>query len=274
MFTMSKLYRVFSVFFLFIMMVAFVFADTLRLKDGSIIKGKIVSFENGKFTVLIDDGIKQRTLTFNSAEIDSIIFDSPSLPLESSNSVPNKETIGNSTIITVGNPKIPVSGNSEPEITDTPKTDPPKIVVNEKSTPSTQAPSKTITVASKPITINISVLADNTTNGWTNTGWVVRKGQKIRIAGKGRVSLGNGRYSTPTGISTLPDADKLIKGQPTGGLIAVIGADNNDFIFVGNSIEFTAVRDGDLFLGINEGNLNDNSGTFDVTVEIDPASEE
>ena len=61
-----------------------------------------------------------------------------------------------------------------------------------------------------------------------------------------------------------------MKSEPTGGLIAVIGDDNNEFIFVGQTIEFTATRDGALFLGVNEGNLNDNTGAFDVTVEIDP----
>ena len=120
------------------------------------------------------------------------------------------------------------------------------------------------------VSLNAKVLADNTANGWTNTGWVVKKGQRIRISGTGRIALGNGRYATPSGVSSLPDTDKLIKAKPTGGLIAVIGDDNNDFIFVGGSTEFVASRDGALFLGVNEGYLDDNSGSFDVVVEIDP----
>jgi len=39
-----------------------------------------------------------------------------------------------------------------------------------------------------------------------------------------------------------------------------IGDDNDDFIFVGRSRDFVAQRDGVLFLGVNEGNLSDNSG--------------
>lgn len=54
-------------------------------------------------------------------------------------------------------------------------------------------------------------------------------------------------------------------------LIAVIGDDNNEFIYVGSERTFTAARDGALFLGVNDGNLDDNSGTFDVRIEIDPA---
>ncbi len=125
-------------------------------------------------------------------------------------------------------------------------------------------------ITPKPISINVKVLADSTSNGWTNSGWVVRQGQKIKITGSGIVSLGSGRSATPGGIASLPDPDKLIKNQPTGGLIAVIGEDNNDFIYIGDSIEFVAARDGALFLGVNEGNLNDNSGAFDVKIEIFP----
>ena len=33
---------------------------------------------------------------------------------------------------------------------------------------------------------------------------------------------------------------------------------------------FVATRDGALFLGINEGNLDDNSGSYNVKVEIIP----
>jgi hypothetical protein len=40
-------------------------------------------------------------------------------------------------------------------------------------------------------------------------------------------------------------------------------------VVVGASREFTAQRDGRLFLGVNEGNLGDNSGTYDVTVEAE-----
>ena len=66
----------------------------------------------------------------------------------------------------------------------------------------------------------------------------------------------------------LADKDKLMANNATGALIAVIGDDNNDFIFVGTGREFVAARDGALFLGINEGNLDDNSGAFEVAVEI------
>ena len=228
-----------------------VFADTIRLKDGSIIKGKIVSFGGGKFTVMVG----QRQMSFSANEIESIQFDAemkPTLNVNASNKIP-ASTDKNSTVITVG--QSSTTSNSPTTTTTAPKTN------------ADQNASNTI---AKPVEIGVKVLADNTANGWTNSGWVVRKGQRIRISGSGRVSLGGGRYATPGGIASLPDKDKLMAQEATGGLIVVIGDNNNDFIFVGDSKEFIAPRDGALFLGINEGNLDDNSGVFDVKIEISP----
>jgi hypothetical protein len=117
----------------------------------------------------------------------------------------------------------------------------------------------------------IKVTADNTTNGWTNSGWVVKKGQRIKIFGEGTVSLGRGNTTPASGISTLADEQKLLKNVPTGALVAVIGDDNNDFIYIGAERELTATRDGALFLGINEGKLDDNAGAFDVKIAILPS---
>ncbi|MEZ5425811.1 MAG: LecA/PA-IL family lectin [Pyrinomonadaceae bacterium] len=255
MFFKSKPIRLISLICLLFFTASFAFADTIRLKDGSIIKGKIISFDSGNFTVLIDDGTRQRQLNFSADQIESIIFDSGGASNPVSDYPPAKtDNDGKSTIITVGGNR-PVKENPPVNPAKTPEP------VQNKNISKGKLP---------PITIKVLVLADNTANGWTNSGWVVRKGQRIKIRGGGRVSLGNGRRSDAGGISTLPDPDKLIKDKPTGALIAVVGADNNDFIFIGESNEFVATRDGDLFLGVNEGNLNDNSGSFEVVIEIDP----
>src|SRR5215467_2292691 len=54
------------------------FADTIRLKDGSIIKGRIVRFSGGTFSVEIGEGSRMRKMTFSVDEIESILFDSGS----------------------------------------------------------------------------------------------------------------------------------------------------------------------------------------------------
>ncbi len=245
---MTAFFRIACALCLALSMTVLAFADTIRLKDGSIIKGKIVNFNGGKFTVVIEDGTRQRQMSFAADEVESIIFDADLMPTADTSNQANTD----STIITVGQTKK----------TTNPQTTSPKTNPTETAT--------TSTTPLKPIEINVKVLADGTNNGWTNSGWVVRKGQKIRITGGGRVSLGNGRFTTPDGISSLPDDNKLIPKEATGGLIAVVGDDNNAFIFVGSSREFTATRDGALFLGVNEGNLDDNAGAFDIKIEIFP----
>lgn len=254
----SKLFRLmWSVCLIFSLSVV-AFADTIRLKDGSIIKGKIIGFSGGNFTVVMG----QRQMSFSADEIESIIFDTTQNEAETVK-ISNPSTSSNSTIITVG----------QTTKTSAPQTSSPRVVTTEtvpKVNQTAEAPKQTVVGQPKPIGLAVKVLADNTANGWTNSGWVVRKGQRIRILGNGRVSLGNGRFSTPTGIVSLPDNEKLMKSVATGALIAVIGDDNNDFIYVGGEREFIAERDGALFLGVNEGNLEDNSGAFDVRIEIDP----
>jgi hypothetical protein len=235
----SKIIRVACALCLVFSMTVLAFADTIRLKDGSVIKGKIVSFGGGKFTVLVGSGTRARQMDFSAEEVESISFDSTA---------------------TVANTEPP-SRTNLPQ-TSSPRTN-PTVTAN-------QIPDSPVPAKPEPIKVSVKVLADNSSNGWTNSGWVVQKGQKIRIIGSGRVSLGDSRFATPNGVASLPDTGKLMPNQATGALIAVVGDDNNDFIFIGEAREFTATRDGALFLGVNEGKLEDNSGAFDVRIEIDP----
>ncbi|MDQ3806455.1 MAG: hypothetical protein M3416_21815, partial [Acidobacteriota bacterium] len=120
--------------------------------------------------------------------------------------------------------------------------------------------------------VRVRVRADNAANGWTDSGLMVRKGQRLRISATGRISLGQGRFSTPTGLPRVMDTEKLMRDEPTGALIAVVGDDNDEFIFVGSGREFHATRDGRLFLGVNEGRLDDNTGTYDALIEVEPVT--
>ncbi len=251
------------------------FADTIRLKDGSIIKGRIISFAGGKFTVAIGEGSRLKQLTYSANEIESISFDSPV----------DKPQFTATTGTNSGGAMIVNTSSTSPRVitTDnTTSTSPPRVITTDNTT-STSPPhviatdntirtNGTATTAGaaklQPISWTVKVLADNTANGWTNSGWVLKKGQRIRITGDGQVSLGKGKSSAPAGLGDLPDDQKLLKNVPTGALVAVIGDDNNDFIYIGSEREFMATRDGALFLGINEGSLEDNSGSYNVKIEI------
>jgi hypothetical protein len=252
-------------------------ADTIRLKGGGVVKGRIVSFGGGKFVVAVGDGTRRKEMSFTADEIESIQFDqgvgnqTASVPRPVSNAnyyPPAQPTRTAPQVVTTDTVKTPVV---QPKVQTAPAQQPVKTapVQPARTEPVISRPSPG---SAKPIEIAVSVASDNTNNGWTNSGWVVKKGQKIRITGDGEISLGGGKTTGASGSYEIEDSAKLLKSVPTGALIAVIGDDNNDFIYIGSSREFTASRDGALFLGVNEGNLNDNTGKFSVKIEIDPVS--
>ncbi len=221
-------------------------ADTVRLKDGSVLHGQVVGFKDQQFTILLGSGARGRKsrITVYMEDVESIEFDSTGNSNNTSDDTSNNNT----------------QPSYQPPTNTQPRYQPPT-----NTQPTTTNPTSSPTF----FTINARVRADNANNGWTNTGLVVRRGQRLRINASGRVSLGNNRFSTPDGLPNVPDRDKLMRNQPTGGLIAVIGDDNDDFVFIGRSRDFVVQRDGVLFLGVNEGNLSDNSGNYDVVIEAE-----
>ena len=239
-------------------------ADTIRLKDGSVIRGQVISFKDQQFTVLIGNNARGRRsrVTLYMEDVESIEFDSATSAAV--NSITNDDA-GNGP----GNNSTPVSQpSSQQPRPSRPELSQPQRPANNPP-PDTSGTQGGAQRTSPTFQINVRVRGDNTTNGWTNTGLVVRRGQRLRINASGRVTLGEGRFSTPAGIATLPDRDKLMRNEATGGLIAVIGDDNDEFIFIGNRREFVAARDGVLFLGVNEGNLQDNTGAYDAVIEAE-----
>lgn len=246
---MKKLCYTLSALVLMFALVVPALADTIRLKDGSIIRGQVIGFRDQQFTVLIGAGTKGRRgrTTVYVEDIESIEFDSATTAAAS--------VLANEDSATREPVSQPIRSSPQPDNSST---------VN-RNTSGQPAPSSAPTF----FTIKVAVRADNTNNGWSNSGLVVRQGQRLRISSSGRVSLGRGRFATPIGVSTIPDNDKLMRNEATGALIAVIGDDNDDFILIGTRRDFVAQRDGVLFLGVNEGDLSDNTGTYDVSIEAE-----
>jgi hypothetical protein len=224
-------------------------ADTIRLKDGSVIRGQVIGFKDQQFTILIGGNARGRRgqTTVYVEDVESIEFDSNSGNTNSSSTMDDSMARNNPPPIS--RPSSPANQPDNNRTTDT--------------TPASSSSAPTF------FTIKVGVRADNANNGWTNSGLVVRKGQRLRISASGRVSLGRGRFSTPGGLNTIPDGDKLMRNEATGALIAVIGDDNDDFILIGPRREFVAQRDGVLFLGVNEGDLTDNTGSYDIVIEAE-----
>jgi hypothetical protein len=250
-------------------------ADTIRLKDGSVIRGQVIGFNNQQFTVLVGTGSRGRRsqITIYMEDVDSIEFDSAAAAMNQTGSTAGYDAGQTSrppvqTQTTTTRPPV-----QQPPVQTTQPRPQPGYNDDDNNTGAAQSTGSTQPASQgSPIFIpvfNSRVRADNTANGWTNSGLVVKRGQRIRINASGRATLGGGRVSTPAGLTGVQDNEKLMRSYPTGGLIAVIGDDNDDFIFIGNRREFIAQRDGVLFLGVNEGNLSDNTGAYDVVVEAE-----
>ena len=152
-------------------------ADTIRLKDGSVIRGQVIGFKDQQFTILIGGNAKGRRgqTTVYVEDVESIDFDS----------TPGTASSTEDSTAQNNPPFRPTARNNQPE------------PVNSGSRPAEPQPTTTTAAAPTFFTIKVGVRADNANNGWTNSGLVVRKGQRLRITASGRVSLGKGRFSTP-----------------------------------------------------------------------------
>jgi len=239
-------------------------ADTIRLKDGNVIRGQVVGFKDQQFTVLVGSGVqgrRSRTIIYVE-DVESIEFDSATTAAAASLANDDAQPVNQG-------PVYQAPRNTSPSDTGR-----PPVRTNPQSGPSSSPTFFTLKVAvhAKQCSVPVQPADVCATNGWTNSGLVVRKGQRLRISATGRVSLGGGRFSTPAGLAASADSEKLMRNEATGALIAVIGDDNDDFLLIGTRRDFVSQRDGVLFLGLNEGNLTDNTGTYDVVVEAEAGS--
>jgi hypothetical protein len=228
-------------------------ADNLRLKNGTVVKGRVVSFANGSFTVALDLGTSSSSRAIiDMRDVESIEFENRSD--DSRASGPRESTLPRPSAPDDDTGHRPSSSTTRPS-NSLPSTLPPA---------STPAPSGSISGANAKEIVAVVPAKDD----WTYANLVVRRGDRVQVNASGRVKISATRESGPEGVE-LDDKNKLITDRPTGALIAVIGDDNDDFIYLGREGEFTATRDGKLFLSVNEGDLTDNAGSFSVRVKVD-----
>ncbi len=297
--------KVWFLLLLSVLVAATAVGDTLHLKNGSVLKGKVTSFADDQFIVMLDTGsgrfLSKATvymgdvarIEFDSAPASSDTTGITTQPAESSPRVNPIGTASRETKTTSGVPasETPKTQPAEqprevgppdsqpaptatrepepapPEKTEKPPVSSPASVATPPASDSAEGERLTRKPSGPVKTVTVDVVGKR---DWTSTGLIVKRGDRIHISASGSVTLDpvSGRATGPEGISDLADPKKLMPDQPTGALIGVIGADNDDFIFIGRASEFTAARDGLLFLSVNEGNLSDNTGTYKAVIEV------
>jgi hypothetical protein len=238
-------------------------ADTIRLKDGSVFKGKVTGYNQKKFTITIYVGSSASQHVIPVEDIESIEFDSETgAPAAAKSAAPEGKLKLEPAPVSA-----PIVRTVEPPVTTAPPADAPlATIARNKPEPVTSEPAPAGSTA-EPLAeknINIAAAAD-----WTSTEIRIQRGQRIRITATGEVDLGTKGRATPAGIPAN-DPKRLMPTQPTGGLIAVVGDDNNDFVFIGNEGEFVAKQTGVLFLSVNEEKLDDNRGSFVARIKVMP----
>ncbi|MFY9557239.1 MAG: hypothetical protein WAV20_24790 [Blastocatellia bacterium] len=278
--------------------------DTIHLKNGSVLKGKVTSFADDQFIVMLDTGSGRylsKAMVY-MGDVARIEFDSVAGSASESSSTVSpladqQARVADSQTARDSQPRetkvrdIPSSDSparnpqpAEPQPRevgpppDTPLKEPEPAAEkpNVINTPpiNTSAASETADadrLTRRPLvavkTMSVDVIAKK---DWTSSGLIVKRGDHLRVTATGTITLdpSTGRTCGPEGVVDLPDPKKLMPDQPTGALIGVISSDNDDFIFIGRAGEFTATRDGLLFLSVNEGALPDNIGLFRAVVEV------
>jgi hypothetical protein len=100
---------------------------------------------------------------------------------------------------------------------------------------------------------------------WTDSGVEVRAGQTLYVEASGQVRWGRDRRDGPAGERNSPfNQARPLPNRPGAALIGRIGG---DVFFIGDERGPIRVRSsGRLELGINDEFLEDNSGSFRVTV--------
>ena len=99
-----------------------------------------------------------------------------------------------------------------------------------------------------------------------DTGLVIQAGTAvtIKIANSGKVNLGSTGYVGPAG-GDADDKAKPAQDCKTGAVIARIG---ESFYCVKEVFDQIIKTTGPLWLGINESNLADNTGSYAVKVQL------
>jgi PA-IL-like protein len=109
----------------------------------------------------------------------------------------------------------------------------------------------------------ISVVANQP---WTATGMTVNQGDQVSFRATGQIQWG-----PAPGQTAGPNGGRGISGNypvPTAGVGAVIGRVGNSqaFVIPANGETVTMPASGPLYLGINDDNVSDNNGTFQVQI--------
>jgi len=102
---------------------------------------------------------------------------------------------------------------------------------------------------------------------WKDSGVEVRAGQMVYFSASGQVRWGPGRQDGPAGERNSPrNEGRPMPSRQAAALIGRIGESRDAFLIGDETGPIRMPASGRLFLGVNDDYLQDNSGSFRVTV--------
>jgi hypothetical protein len=121
----------------------------------------------------------------------------------------------------------------------------------------------------------------SSTDPWTDTGVDVKKGQKLIIRADGEIKINEKTSSSPDGVNDpalKPDAGRnpirkmvwkvySVTPDAHGALIGKVGTEGEPFL-VGKECRVAVDWPGRLFLGVNDTDMENNSGTYLARVVV------
>ncbi|MDQ4146055.1 MAG: caspase family protein [Actinomycetota bacterium] len=110
------------------------------------------------------------------------------------------------------------------------------------------------------------VRVDGTTP-WTDTGLDVSAGDHVEVSALGEVFHNEASSIGPEGFPNRPDLLTPLATANHAGLLGRVGPRGDPF-YIGRSTTFVVKQNGRLFLGINDGGLENNRGFFTATIKV------
>jgi hypothetical protein len=102
---------------------------------------------------------------------------------------------------------------------------------------------------------------------WVDTGINIQAGDNVSINANGQIRVArDGGLMTAQGVASGRTEGATIPDANVGGLVARFG--NSPPVFIGERRTFRAPRAGRLYLGVNDSFFDDNTGQFNVTVNV------
>lgn len=248
---------------------------TVKLKNGSVLRGRVITFDGRDFTIILA-GTRSRAI-IAVEDVESIDFGGereaePSPPVPPEATAAPIRPAGEQSSAKIPPPGLPPSSQLSPPavssaVSARPQPPPAEGSLKQAPLPAQESPAPSqarLLPQFRETTVTVLAAEGN----WQDTGLDIRKGHRIRISATGRIRISPTQSCGPEGIE-LKDPAKMMAQNPSGGLIAVIGDDNDDFIFVGPGTEIIARRNGRLFLMVNDSRYEDNSGELTVKVQVE-----